>query len=91
MFKLVSDATQLVYKWMRTIPTPIWAILVAPAVAIAGTEIQKFLDTRTFPEIDQNRIKVLEGRWGGYGIQPVTEQSSTSKPNAMTPIQGMRG
>lgn len=65
MFKFVSNATQVASKWVRTIPTPIWAILVAPAVAIAGTEIQKFIDTRSFPEIDKNRIKVLDGRWGG--------------------------
>ena len=61
MFRFVSAATQAATRWIRTIPTPIWAVLLAPAVAIVGTEFQKYLDTRTYPEIDKSRFKVLDG------------------------------
>jgi hypothetical protein len=79
MSKFFSQATQTTYQWVRTVPTAIWAVVLGPIIAIAGTEVQKFLDTRAYPEIDKNRINVLSGRWGGYGIQPVTEQSSIER------------
>jgi hypothetical protein len=79
MDNFFSQLTKKTYDVIRTIPTAIWAIIIAPAVAISGTEIQKFLDTKAYPEIDKSRINVLDGRWGGYGIQPVTEDSSIKR------------
>jgi hypothetical protein len=51
------------------IPTPIWVVVMGPLVAIAGSEIQKGLDTSIYPEINKERIKKLEGKWEGLGIQ----------------------
>ena len=58
------------------IPTSIWALLLAPLIGIAGSEIQKYLEASTYPEINKERIKALEGKWEGYGIQPVTDDGS---------------
>jgi hypothetical protein len=79
MVTFISKATQATYRWIRTVPTAIWAIILGPIIAIAGTEVQKFLDTRYYPEIDKTRMNVLSGRWGGYGIQAVTEKSSIER------------
>jgi hypothetical protein len=58
------------------IPTSIWALLLAPLIGIAGSEIQKYFEASTYPEINKERIKALEGKWEGYGIQPVTDDGS---------------
>lgn len=79
MIKFLSNATRKTYQWICTVPTAIWVVILGPMIAIGGTEVQKFLDARSYPEIDKNRINVLSGRWGGYGIQPVTEQSSIDR------------
>jgi hypothetical protein len=81
MIKFLTHATRTTYQWICTIPTAIWVVILGPAIAVAGTEVQKFLDTRAYPEIDKNRINVLSGKWGGYGIQPVTEKSSIDRLN----------
>jgi hypothetical protein len=47
-----------------------------PLVAIAGSEIQKGLDTSIYPEINKERIKKLEGKWEGLGIQQITDDDS---------------
>lgn len=79
MSKIVTNVTQTAFQCIRTVPTAIWAIILGPIIAITGTEVQKFLDTRDYPEIDKSRLNVLSGRWGGHGIQPVTEQSSIDR------------
>ena len=43
------------------IPTSIWALLLAPLIGIAGSEIQKYLEASTYPEINK-KIKSLEGK-----------------------------
>jgi hypothetical protein len=58
------------------IPTPIWVVVMGPLVAIAGSEIQKGLDTSIYPEINKERIKKLEGKWEGFGIQAITDNDS---------------
>lgn len=63
MSEFLSQATQTTAQWIRTVPTAIWAVILGPIIAIAGTEIPKFLDTCAYPEIDKNRIHVLRGRW----------------------------
>jgi hypothetical protein len=35
------------------IPTPIWVVVLGPLIAIAGSEIQKALDTSLYPEINK--------------------------------------
>jgi len=50
--------------------------LLTPLIGIAGSEIQKSLDTSTYPEIKKERIKTLEGKWEGYGIQAITDDDS---------------
>lgn len=58
------------------IPTPIWVVVLSPVIAIAGSEIQKALDTSLYPEINKERIKTLEGVWEGFGIQAITDDDS---------------
>jgi hypothetical protein len=58
------------------IPTPIWVVVLGPLIAIAGSEIQKALDTSLYPEINKERIKTLEGEWEGFGIQAITDDDS---------------
>jgi hypothetical protein len=58
------------------IPTPIWVVVLGPLLAIAGSEIQKALDTSIYPEINKERIKALEGKWEGFGIQGITDDNS---------------
>jgi hypothetical protein len=58
------------------IPTPIWVVVMGPLVAIAGSEIQKGLDTSIYPEINKERIKKLEGKWEGFGIQAIPDNDS---------------
>lgn len=58
------------------IPTPIWVVVLGPLIAIAGSEIQKALDTSIYPEINKERIKTLEGEWEGFGIQVITDDDS---------------
>ena len=58
------------------IPTPIWVVVLGPVIAIAGSEIQKALDTSLYPEINKERIKTLEGEWEGFGIQAITDDDS---------------
>ena len=63
------------------IPTPIWVVVLGPLIAIAGSEIQKALDTSIFPEINKERIKALEGKWEGFGIQAITDGNSRRRLN----------
>ena len=58
------------------IPTSIWVVMLGPLIAIAGSEIQKALDTSIYPEINKERIKTLEGKWEGFGIQAITDDDS---------------
>jgi hypothetical protein len=64
MIKLLAIATQAAYKWARPIPATIMAVVLSPVVAIAGTEFQKFADTRSHPDRDETRLNMLPGRWG---------------------------
>lgn len=61
------------------VPTPIWVVVLTPLIGIAGSEIQKSLDTSTYPEINKERIKTLEGKWEGYGIQTITDDDSRKR------------
>lgn len=61
---------------LSKIPASIWVVVLGPLVAIAGSEIQKALDTSVYPEINKERIKTLEGEWEGFGIQPITDDDS---------------
>lgn len=61
---------------LAKVPTTIWALFLAPTIAVAGSEIQKFLDASAYPEINKQRIMALEGKWEGYGIQPITDDDS---------------
>lgn len=61
---------------LSKIPTSIWALVLAPLIGIAGSEIQKSFEASAYPEISKERIKALEGMWEGYGIQPVTDDGS---------------
>lgn len=67
---------------LRKIPVPIWVLVLAPVIGIAGSEAQKFLDARAYPEINKQRIQILEGKWEGYGIQPITETESQNRLKA---------
>jgi hypothetical protein len=58
------------------IPTSIWVVVLGPLIAIAGSEIQKAVDTSIYPEINKERIKTLEGKWEGFGIQPIADDDS---------------
>jgi|GEM_PF-5920405 hypothetical protein len=58
------------------IPTSIWVVVLGPLIAIAGSEIQKAVDTSIYPEINKERIKALEGKWEGFGIQLIADDES---------------
>ena len=58
------------------IPTPIWVVVLTPLIGIAGSEIQKAVDTSIYPEINKERVKTLEGEWEGFGIQAITDDDS---------------
>ncbi len=58
------------------IPTSIWVVVLGPLIAIAGSEFQKALDTSIYPEINKERIRTLEGKWEGFGIQPIADNDS---------------
>ena len=58
------------------IPTSIWVVVLGPLIAIAGSEIQKAVDTSIYPEINKERIKALEGKWEGFGIQFIADDDS---------------
>jgi len=64
---------------LSRIPTSIWALFLAPLIGIAGSEMQKSLEARTYPEINIERIKALEGKWEGYGIQSITDDDSRQR------------
>ena len=70
MIKLIANATQAGYRWARTVPATIWAIVFSPVMAIAGTEFHKFLNTRSYPDIDETRLNVLQGCWAGSLLLP---------------------
>jgi|LakMenE18May11ns_1017448.scaffolds.fasta_scaffold9704047_2 hypothetical protein len=61
------------------IPTPIWVAVLGPLIAIAGSEIQKALDTSIYPEINKERIKALEGKWEGFGLQLIDNDDSKKR------------
>ena len=61
------------------IPTPIWVVVLTPLIGIAGSEIQKAIDTSLYPEINKERVKTLEGEWEGFGIQAITDDDSKQR------------
>jgi hypothetical protein len=61
---------------LSQVPTQIWVVLLTPLIAITGSEVQKSLESRTYPEINKERIQALEGKWEGYGIQPIIDEES---------------
>lgn len=61
------------------IPTSIWALVLTPIIAIGGSEIQKSLEASAYPEINKERIKALEGKWEGFGIQTITDKDSRQR------------
>ena len=58
------------------VPTAIWVVVLTPLIGIAGSEIQKAIDTSIYPEINKERVKTLEGEWEGFGIQAITDDDS---------------
>lgn len=76
---LASDPMNFLARFgnmFSKIPTPIWAVVLGPLIALAGSEIQKALDTSIYPEINKERIKTLEGKWEGFGIQAIADNDS---------------
>jgi hypothetical protein len=66
------DVLTRIGNLLSKIPTSIWALVLAPLIGIAGSEIQKSFEASAYPEISKERIKALEGMWEGYGIQPLS-------------------
>jgi hypothetical protein len=58
------------------IPAIIWVAILTPIIGIAGSEIQRWIDTSAYPTINKERIKSLEGTWSGYGIQQIQDEQS---------------
>lgn len=63
------------------VPVEIWVLLLAPLIAFAGTELQKYREAIAYPEINKERTKSLEGTWEGYGIQEIDNKETLRKLN----------
>jgi hypothetical protein len=61
------------------VPVEIWVLFLAPLVAFAGSEIQKYREATAYPEINKERTKSLVGKWEGYGIQEIDNNETLRK------------
>lgn len=64
------------------VPATIWAVPLTALIGFSGSEMQKWRDASSYPEISKERIKALEGTWEGYGIQQIQDRESSLRLKA---------